>query len=117
MIGLKCPKCQAVMKVDEAQAGTVSSCPGCGVTCGGTISLPVAMTATRGRRCTSTRLTPMPASAPTSCARQRCPAGKRRHCHDSRFALMGAIVAIPRAASQPGYSALRYGDEIPGRHP
>src|SRR5437899_2676480 len=31
MISLKCPKCQAVMKVDEAQAGTVSSCPGCGV--------------------------------------------------------------------------------------
>ncbi len=29
MIGLKCPKCQAVMKVDEEQAGPVSSCPGC----------------------------------------------------------------------------------------
>jgi len=31
MISLKCPKCQTVLKVDEAQAGTVSSCPGCGV--------------------------------------------------------------------------------------
>ena len=34
------------------------TCPGRGVTSGGTISSPVAITATRGRRCTSTRLTP-----------------------------------------------------------
>jgi hypothetical protein len=31
MIGLKCPKCQRMQKVDESQAGTVGSCPGCGV--------------------------------------------------------------------------------------
>jgi hypothetical protein len=31
MIGLKCPKCQTVMKVDEAQAGAMAACPGCGV--------------------------------------------------------------------------------------
>jgi len=31
MISLKCPKCQTMQKVDEAQAGAISSCPGCGV--------------------------------------------------------------------------------------
>jgi hypothetical protein len=30
MIGLKCPKCQTVLKVDEAKAGTATTCPGCG---------------------------------------------------------------------------------------
>jgi hypothetical protein len=30
MIGLKCPKCQTVMKVDESKAGTSTTCPGCG---------------------------------------------------------------------------------------
>jgi hypothetical protein len=30
MIGLKCPKCQTVMKVDESKAGSSTTCPGCG---------------------------------------------------------------------------------------
>jgi hypothetical protein len=30
MIGLKCPKCQTVLKVDESKAGTATTCPGCG---------------------------------------------------------------------------------------
>jgi hypothetical protein len=31
MIAFKCPKCRKVMKSDEAKAGSVATCPGCGV--------------------------------------------------------------------------------------
>jgi len=29
MIGLKCPKCKAIMKIDESMVGTEATCPGC----------------------------------------------------------------------------------------
>ena len=31
MLAFKCPKCRKVMKSDEAKAGSVATCPGCGV--------------------------------------------------------------------------------------
>lgn len=29
MIGLKCPKCQTILKIEESMAGSVTTCPGC----------------------------------------------------------------------------------------
>ena len=31
MIAFKCPKCRKVMKAEESKAGSVATCPGCGV--------------------------------------------------------------------------------------
>ena len=68
----------ALMSARSAYWLTFRTCPARGVTSGGTISSPVAITATRGRRTTHTRASPIPESAPTSAGRMRWPRAKRR---------------------------------------